>query len=55
VSTLRRAFFIAPALALALAGCASHAEQQAEQAEAAAARSEQAAARAEAASASVKT
>jgi hypothetical protein len=44
---LRKIFFITPALALALAGCASHAEEQAAQAEAAAARSEQAAARAE--------
>src|SRR5882672_8952615 len=44
---LRRVFFVA--LAVALAGCASHAEQQAAQAEAAAARSEQAATRAEAA------
>src|SRR5258707_9889291 len=44
---LSRVFFVAPALAIALAGCASHSEQQAEQAEAAAARSEQAAARAE--------
>jgi hypothetical protein len=48
---MSRVFFVVPALALMLAGCASKAEQQAEQAEAAAARSEQAAARAEAASA----
>ncbi|HYR78869.1 MAG TPA: hypothetical protein VEO55_02630 [Candidatus Dormibacteraeota bacterium] len=44
---LSKVFFVAPALAIALAGCASHAEQQAAQAEAAAARSEQAATRAE--------
>ena len=42
---LRKILFVA--LALALAGCASHAEEQAAQAEAAAARSEQAATRAE--------
>src|SRR5260370_6762383 len=48
-SPMRKLFSALPiiAIAITLAGCASHGEQQAEQAEAAAARSEQAAARAE--------